>query len=132
MNTTTHVTQARAATSNLQGIASMLCAVGCLSLLDASMKQLTTAYAPMQVAFIRGAASLPCILLMTWLLGRWRELRPTRWGLHVIRGVLMAFMLWSFVYAVSVLSLASTYSIFLCAPLLIVALSQPVLGERVS
>lgn len=123
---------AHAAASNLRGIASMLCAVGCFAFMDAAMKQLVAAYAPMQVAFIRGAASLPCILIAAWLLGQWRELRAVRWSLHIARGVLFVFMLWSFVYALGILSLADAYSIFLCAPLLITALSRPVLGERVS
>lgn len=120
-----------AITANVRGILSMLCAVGCFSLMDAAMKQLVASYAPMQVAFIRGAASLPCLLAAAWLLGRWGDLRPVRLGMHVARGFLSVFMLWTFVYAVGVLSLADAYSIFLCAPLLITALSQPVLGERV-
>lgn len=110
----------------------MLGAVGCFSLMDASLKQLVGAYPPMQVAFIRGAASLPCVLAVTWLLGKWTELKPVRWGLHIARGVLFVFMLWAFVYAVRILSLADAYAIFLCAPLLITALSWPILGERVS
>ncbi|MET0987975.1 MAG: DMT family transporter, partial [Steroidobacteraceae bacterium] len=121
-----------ALSANLSGVLAMLGAVGCFSLMDASMKQLVGAYPPMQVAFIRGAASLPCVLAVTWMLGRWRELRPVRWKLHIARGVLFVFMLWAFVYAVRVLSLADAYAIFLSAPLLITALSWPVLGERVS
>jgi drug/metabolite transporter (DMT)-like permease len=100
--------------------------------MDAAMKQLVTTYPPMQVACIRGLTSLPFILALTWALGRWRELRPVRWDLHVARGLLFVYMLWAFVYSVRILSLADAYSIFLCAPLLITALSQPVLGERVS
>ena len=96
------------------------------------MKQLVGAYPPMQVAFIRGAASLPCVLAVTWMLGKWTELKPVRVGLHIARGVLFVFMLWAFVYAVRILSLADAYAIFLCAPLLITALSWPMLGERVS
>jgi drug/metabolite transporter (DMT)-like permease len=118
--------------SNVRGILAMLCAVGSFSLMDAAMKQLVASYTPMQVAFIRGAASLPCLLAMAWVFGQWKALRPVRWGMHITRGLLSVFMLWAFVYAVAVLSLADAYSIFLCAPLLITALSQPVLGERVS
>lgn len=110
----------------------MLCAVGCFALMDAAMKQLVSTYSPMQVAFIRGGASLPCILTVTWLFGHWHKLRPVRWSLHLARGVLFVFMLWSFVYAIRILSLADAYSILLGAPLLITALSQPLLGERVS
>ncbi len=54
-----------------------------------------------------------------------------RWKLHVVRGVLAVFVLGAFVYAIRVLSLADAYSIYLSAPLIITALSVPVLGERV-
>jgi drug/metabolite transporter (DMT)-like permease len=118
--------------SSLSGILAMLCAVGCFSLMDASMKQLVATYPPMQVAFIRGASALPCVLAVTWMLGKWPELKPVRWSLHIARGLLFVFMLWAFVYAVRVLSLADAYVIFSCAPLFITALSWPVLGEKVS
>lgn len=100
--------------------------------MDAALKQLATAYPAMQVSFIRGACSLPFVLASALLLGKWNELKPVRWRLHIARGVLSVFMLWTFVYSVKILSLADAYSIFLCAPLLITALSWPVLGERVS
>jgi drug/metabolite transporter (DMT)-like permease len=41
-------------------------------------------------------------------------------------------MLGSFVFAVRESSLATTYSIFMCAPLLVAAISAPLLGERVA
>ena len=41
-------------------------------------------------------------------------------------------MLGSFVFAVRESSLATTYSIFMCAPLVVAALSVPLLGERVA
>jgi drug/metabolite transporter (DMT)-like permease len=45
--------------------------------------------------------------------------------------VLSVVMLWGFVYAVRALSLADAYSIFFVAPLLVTALSVPILGEKV-
>jgi drug/metabolite transporter (DMT)-like permease len=88
-------------------------------------------YPPMQVTFLRGAASLPFLLGATALFGKWRNLLPRRWQLHVVRGVLSVSTLWFFVYAVGQLSLADTYTIFMSAPLLITALSVPMLGEHV-
>ena len=41
-------------------------------------------------------------------------------------------MLYSFVLAVRESSLATTYSIFMCAPLLVAAISVPLLGEQVA
>jgi drug/metabolite transporter (DMT)-like permease len=51
--------------------------------------------------------------------------------MHFMRGVLMLFVLVAFVYAVRVLSLADAYAIFLAAPLIVTALSVPLLGEHV-
>jgi drug/metabolite transporter (DMT)-like permease len=118
-------------TTNIRGILSMLAAVTAFSVLDVTMKRMVETYPPMQVTFLRGAASLPFLLGATALFGKWRNLLPRRWQLHVVRGVLSVSTLWFFVYAVGQLSLADTYTIFMSAPLLITALSVPMLGEHV-
>ncbi len=87
-------------------------------------------YPPMQVAVLRGAASLPFMLLPLALSGRWHELKPRRWYMHVLRGALSVVVLGGFIYAVRVLSLANAYAVFLSAPLIVTALSVPLLGER--
>ena len=72
----------------------------------------------MQVTFLRGVASLPPLLAANAVFGHWRDLIPKRWHLHVLRGFLSVSLLWCFIYAVSQLSLANTYTIFMSAPLL--------------
>lgn len=109
----------------------MILAVGCFALMDACLKQLAASYPFMQVNFLRNAVSLPLVVLTTWWLGEWRDLKPVRLGLHALRGVLSVIMLWVFIYALSELSLADAYSIFLSAPLLVTALSLPILKEPV-
>ncbi|MBM0104566.1 DMT family transporter [Steroidobacter sp. S1-65] len=109
----------------------MLVAVASFSVLDLCMKRLAETYPAMQVTFIRGLASLPVILIATAYFGRWKDLMPNRWGLHLLRGVLQVATLYFFVYAVSRLSLANAYTIFMSGPLLITALSVPFFGERV-
>ena len=109
----------------------MLAAVTTFAVMDVLMKRLVEEYPAMQVTFLRGAASLPFLLAATALFGRWRDLLAKRWHLHVIRGFLSVGLLWCFVYAMGQLSLANAYTIFMSAPLLIVALSVPMLGERV-
>ena len=117
--------------SNVRGILSMIVAVAAFSVMDVTMKRLVETYSPMQVTFLRAAASLPFLLLHTGLFGRWRDLVPKRIGLHLLRGCLTVAMLWLFVYAVRFLSLADAYTIYMSAPLLITALSVPFLGEKV-
>lgn len=109
----------------------MIVAVGSLSLLDAGMKVLSSSYAPLQVAALRGMASLPFVLLWVALTGGFRQLFRIRLPLHLLRGALGIFMLVAFVYAVRVLPLSEAYSIFFVAPLLITAFAVPFLGERV-
>jgi drug/metabolite transporter (DMT)-like permease len=116
---------------SLRGILSMLAAVAAFAIMDVSIKRLVETYPAIQVTFLRGFASIPFLLAGTALFGRWSDLIPRRWKLHVVRGVLAAAVLWLFVYAVKLLSLGDAYSIFMSAPLLITALSVPLLHERV-
>jgi drug/metabolite transporter (DMT)-like permease len=117
---------------NLRGILAMLLAVAVFSCMDAQLKLLAGHYGPMQVAFLRGIASLPFILLPTAARGRIGRLRPVNVRLHLLRGLLSVLMLGSFIFAVRESSLATTYSIFMCAPLVVAAMSVPLLGEKVS
>ncbi len=109
----------------------MLAAVGLFSLMDAGLKLLSAHYPPFQVAALRGASSLPLVLAWAWATTGLGHLLHVRWPLHLLRGALGIVMMASFVYALRTLSLSTTYSIFFVAPLLITALSVPVLGERV-
>ena len=109
----------------------MLVAVGLFSVMDASMKWLTPFFPPMQIAALRGLSSVP--LLLGWILvaGTLRRLKPVRYSLHLVRGVLGIFMLACFAYGLKRLSLADSYTLFFIAPLLITVFAAPVLGETV-
>jgi drug/metabolite transporter (DMT)-like permease len=115
----------------LRAIAIMIAAVAVFSFMDALLKLLAAHYPPMQVAAVRGATSLPFTLLPVLLTGRLRDLRPRRWPMHLLRGMLSVLVLGGFIYAVRVLSLANAYAVFLSAPLIVAALSVPLLGERI-
>ena len=109
----------------------MLAAVVLFCVMDAGLKQLSAHYPPIQVAALRGAASLPLALAWALMTTGWRSLLHVRWPLHALRGVLGVMMIAAFVYGVRTLPLSAAYSIFFVAPLLITALSGPLLGERV-
>lgn len=114
-----------------RGMLLMLVSVGLFSLMDAALKTLSAHYPPFQVAALRGLSSLPLVLAWAlWTLGAMPLLR-VRWPLHLLRGVLGIAMMASFVYALKRLPLSTAYSIFFVAPLLITALSVPILGEKV-
>ncbi|WP_460735638.1 DMT family transporter [Lysobacter tyrosinilyticus] len=109
----------------------MLAAVLLFCLMDAGLKTLSAHYPPFQVAAIRGASSLPLVLVWALWTGGVGPLFRVRWSLHLLRGVLGIMMMAGFVYALRSLPLSTAYSIFFVAPLMITALSVPFLGEQV-
>ncbi|KGM53958.1 membrane protein [Lysobacter arseniciresistens ZS79] len=109
----------------------MLFAVAVFSLMDAGLKTLAASYPPLQVATLRGASSLPFVLAWVAATGGLGTLLRVRWPLHLLRGAIGIGMMAAFAYALQTLPLTTAYSIFFVAPLLITALSVPLLGEKV-
>ncbi len=109
----------------------MLASVGLFALMDAGLKLLTAHYPPMQISAMRGGASLPFVLVWVLSTVSVRSLFRVRWPLHLLRAVLGIMVMAPFVYALRTLPLSTAYTIFFVAPLLIAALSVPILGERV-
>jgi drug/metabolite transporter (DMT)-like permease len=135
MKTTLPVGQSAAARESPQrllGIAYMTAAVFVFSIMDALLKRLSGHYGPLQISSLRCISSW--LFLLPPIFGRrlWVTLRPRHISLHLFRAVLGILMLGSFVFAVHRLTLAQTYSLFLAAPLLMTALSVPILGETVT
>lgn len=120
-----------AISNNLRGILAMLLAIALFSLMDAGMKLLSADLPAMQVAALRGLSSLPLVLVWVLASGGVKPLLRVRWRLHLLRGALAIVMLASFAYALARLPLAEAYSIFFVAPLLVTALSVPLLREKV-
>ena len=110
----------------------MLLAMAALSGMDATMKQLVGHYSPIQVAALRGMVSLPFVVAWVyWRERTFRTLFHIRWRWHLARGVLAVLMLTSFIYAISGMPLSEAYTLFFVAPLMITALSVPLLNESV-
>ena len=116
---------------NLRSIVFVLAAVGCFALMDAVLKTLSARYPALQIAALRGLTALPLVLLYIAWRGAWHTVLRIRWPLHVLRGVLGIVMLTLFTVGVRSLPLSAAYTLFFIAPLLITALSVPVLGEKV-
>ncbi|WP_194756459.1 DMT family transporter [Aliidiomarina indica] len=114
-----------------KGIIFMILAVLCFSLMDVAMKHLAGHLSSMQVAFFRGAMSLPFIVLWLVATKSMARVRPRRIGLHLIRaGVSILFLILT-VITLRELPLANAYAIFFVAPLLITLLSVVLLKEKV-
>lgn len=118
-------------TRNLKAIAAMLGAVGSFAVMDAMMKLLAGHYTPAQVTCMRACASIPIILASVAWSGAWSDLRPRNWTLQLVRGAIGVLMLVTFIHALSRMSMADTYSIYMAAPLLVAALSGPMFGDVV-
>lgn len=116
---------------NRRGILAMLAAVGLFSVMDAGLKLLSSHYPPIQMAALRGLSSLPLVALWVIASGGGPSLLRVRWSLHLFRGGLGIAMMAAFTYALRSLPLSTAYSLFFIAPLLITALSGPMLGEKV-
>ncbi len=117
--------------SSIRGITAMLVAVCLFSLMDAGLKLLSPHYPALQVTAMRAIASLPFVVVYISLRGSAGSLLKIRWSLHLLRGVLGISMLALFTYGLRSLPLSEAYSLFFIAPLLITALSVPLLKETV-
>jgi drug/metabolite transporter (DMT)-like permease len=116
---------------NLRAALIMLVAVGSFSLMDTALKALSPHYTPMQVASLRGFATLPVILIWIGARRGFGRLLKVRFGLHLFRGVLGIASLATFTYGLRGLPLSEAYTIFFVAPLLITVFAAIWLGERI-
>lgn len=117
--------------NRLRGMFYMIFAVGILAFMDAGMKVLADHYSPLQVASMRGMSSLPFMLALLAWNKDFKQVLRVRWGWQLLRGLLSVLTLGTFIYAFKHLNLADAYCIFFIAPLLIAALSAPLLGEHI-
>ncbi len=115
------------------GIALMIAATIVFAVQDGISRHLAGAYNTFMVVMIRYwffAAFV--IALAARAPGGLRAASSTRQlGLQILRGVLLVVEICVAVYAFTLLGLIESQAVFICYPLLIAALSGPVLGEKV-
>lgn len=109
----------------------MLLAVAMFALMDAGLKLLTPHYPPLQVAAMRGLASLPLVAVWVLCTVSVRSLWRVHWPLHLLRGALGIAMMVGFVYGLRTMPLSTAYAITFVAPMLVTAMAGPLLGESV-
>ena len=121
-----------AAGGNLAGIATMVAGVFCLATMDALAKFLGEGYPVLQLVFLRSLIALPLLLAIAWFSeAGFAGLRTRRPWVHVARAVLVALAIFTFYTALTYLPLAEVTAIAFAAPLIMTALSRPLLGEHV-
>lgn len=113
-------------------IAFAICCLGValFSVMDAVMKGLSLAIGVYNALFWRSAAgSVVGAVLMIALRNPWPSRAVLK--LHVIRGVVVAFMAFGFFFAITRLPLAEAIALSFIAPLVALYLAAIVLGERI-
>ena len=111
-------------------ILAALAGVAALALMDAFMKGASLAIGAYSAALLRSALGL-CLIAPVWLAagGRWPGRQALR--LHLVRGVVSAFMALSFFFALTRLPIAETIAISFFAPILSLYLAAVILKERI-
>ncbi len=125
------IRQTETRSERLRGIGLMLLAVLCMVGVDVTAKWLSADYALSQIVFVRGAVAIVSLLSLFSATARLSELRTQQPAVHVLRSLLSTGAIFGFFFALAHLPLAEAVTIAFAAPLLVSALSQPLLGEKV-
>ncbi len=117
--------------SPIHGIVCLIAAVSILSVQDVVIRFLSGDYPVHEIVFIRTFASLIPVLLIVRYEGGLEALKTNKVGLQIVRGC-FAFTAYTLFYlGIASLPLATAITIFFAAPLIVTALSMPLLKEHV-
>ncbi len=113
------------------GIVFIILGMGCISINDMVIKQLSGDYPLHQMVFVRSAIGIVFSLVILQVEGGFGLLRTDRVWLHLLRGLCIVAANMAFFAALAVIPLADATALFFVAPLFITILSIPFLGEQV-
>ncbi len=99
--------------------------------LDLCAKQLLTTFSLLQFVLLRSLIGLGLFLLIGPCLGGWRQLVTQRWRWHLLRTLLASGAMFGFFFGLAKMPLVNTLTLGFTAPLMLTALSAPLLGEHV-
>ncbi|MBF0325363.1 MAG: DMT family transporter [Alphaproteobacteria bacterium] len=114
----------------LAGIGCMVAATSVFAVMDALVKALMADYPVVEVLFFRAAFAFLPLAPLLWAAGRTALVTARPWA-HVVRSSIGIAAVTAFFLAFGALPLAQVTAIAFAAPLLMTALSVPVLGEVV-
>ncbi len=119
-------------TDRVRGIVMRLVAISCFSVMAALIKLAFEAGASTpEIMFYRSALGLPPLLIWIAWQRNWQAWRSDRPGAHAARGLIGIGSMALAFSAIALLPLAEATTISFAAPLFALALSAPLLGERV-
>jgi drug/metabolite transporter (DMT)-like permease len=117
--------------SSGRGIACVLAAWLLFACMDAGSKLLATDYSIVQILWVRFVS---LVMIAAWLAHRQggsAALQTRHFWLQSARSLLLVVEIGLFIWTITVLPLANAHAIIAITPLLVTALSVPLLGERV-
>lgn len=124
-------TDARGVSSVAGGIGFAMLAFFSFTTMDAVLKWLSAGYPLHQIVFFNAAFALGPIGIFIATHGGRRAIATHRPWLHVARGAISVVGMYGGIYAFSLLPMTDVYAILFAAPIVITALSVPLLGEQV-
>ena len=131
MSAASAIARPRRADNSRRGVVLALLAVLAFTVMDSLLKWLAAEFPVMQVFLFRWLFALLPIAALVRREGGWPALRTTRLAAHLWRSALSSLALVCYIYAFSHMQLADVVAISFAAPLIVTALSAPLLGERV-
>ncbi len=117
---------------HLAGILSLSAGAFAFTLQDFIIKAVSGEYSLSQVLATRCLVAFPLLLLLVGFEGGWRRLATRRPGLHLLRTFLLMTSYTAYYLAIAVMPLAQAVALFYAAPLFIVLLARPILGEKIA
>ena len=99
--------------------------------LDLCAKGLLATYSLEQFVFLRSLIGLGIFILLGHQFGGIRSLITSRWPWHLLRTLLATGAMFGFFYGLSRMPLVDALTLGFTAPLMVTALSVPMLGEHV-
>jgi drug/metabolite transporter (DMT)-like permease len=117
--------------ASLLGIYLKLASLALFCTMDAMVKALGDVYGPFQLMLFRNAVAMVPIAVIVWRAGGLRVVRSNRPWLQAARVLAGIGSTAGFFYVFPRMPLVDAYAISFAAPLFMVALSVPLLGEQV-
>ena len=109
----------------------MCLAVLMMPVMNAVAKSLTVDYPIAQVVWARFTGHFVCMTLVFWPRRGWRLFKTARPSIQFARSTIMFASNGAYIAALSTVALANASAIMFMAPILVTALSAPILGEKV-
>jgi drug/metabolite transporter (DMT)-like permease len=120
------------ARDNLIGIASLCLGALVFSMQDSVIKSLSGEYAVTLAIVLRAVVAMPILVVMVIAAGGITQLETPHWRVLVLRGLVLLCAYTSYFMAFPALPLAEAIALYFMVPLIVTAMSGPLLGDHVA